>query len=69
MTRLIIVGIILCVVSPVVLLVIVKLVMKERKKGMMNYKEMVYETSVKEIEKLNGLTDDEIKRNPHILKS
>ena len=65
MTRLIIVGIILCVVSPVVLLVIVKLVMKERKKGMMNYKEMVYETSVKEIEKLNGLTDDEIKRNPH----
>lgn len=34
----------------------------------MNYKEMVYETSVKEIEKLNGLTDDEIKINPHILK-
>lgn len=34
----------------------------------MKYKEVVYETSVKEIEKLNGLTDEEIKRNPHILK-
>ena len=34
----------------------------------MKYKETVYETSVKEIEKLNGLTDEEIKRNPHILK-
>ena len=41
---------------------------EREEKGMMNYKEMVYETSVKEIEKLNGLTDDEIKRNPHILK-
>ena len=41
----------------------------EREEKEMNYKEMVYETSVKEIEKLNGLTDDEIKRNPHILKS
>ena len=42
----------------------------EQEKGEieMDYKEMVYETSVKEIEKLNGLTDDEIKRNPHILK-
>lgn len=34
----------------------------------MKYKEIVYETSIKEIEKLNGLTDEEIKRNPHILK-
>ena len=34
----------------------------------MNYKEIVYETSIKEIEKLNGLTDEEIKRNPHLLK-
>ena len=34
----------------------------------MNYKEVVYETSIKEIEKLNGLTDEEIKRNPNILK-
>ena len=34
----------------------------------MNYKEVVYETSIKEIEKLNELTDEEIKRNPHILK-
>ena len=34
----------------------------------MKYKETVYDTSVKEIEKLNGLTDEEIKRNPHILK-
>ena len=34
----------------------------------MNYKEIVYETSIKEIEKLNGLTDEEIKRNPYILK-
>jgi hypothetical protein len=34
----------------------------------MNYKEVVYETSIKEIEKLNRLTDEEIKRNPHILK-
>lgn len=30
--------------------------------------EVVYETSIKEIVKLNGLTDEEIKRNPHILK-
>lgn len=29
---------------------------------------MVYETSIKEIDKLNGLSDEEIKRNPHILK-
>ena len=34
----------------------------------MNYKEIVYETSVKEIEKLSSLTNEEIKRNPHILK-
>lgn len=34
----------------------------------MKYKEIVYETSTKEIEKLNSLTDEEIKRNPHILK-
>ncbi len=34
----------------------------------MKYKETVYDTSVKEIEKLNGLTDEEIKRNPHISK-
>jgi hypothetical protein len=34
----------------------------------MDYKEIVYETSVKEIEKLNELTNDEIKRNPHLLK-
>lgn len=34
----------------------------------MTYKEMVYETSIKEIDKLNGLSDEEIKRNPHILK-
>lgn len=33
-----------------------------------DYKSIVYETSVNEIEKLNNLTDDEIKRNPHILK-
>lgn len=33
-----------------------------------DYKEMVYVTSVKEIEKLNNLSDEEIKRNPHILK-
>ena len=33
-----------------------------------DYKEIVYETSIKEIEKLNGLSDEEIKRNPHILK-
>lgn len=33
-----------------------------------DYKEMVYETSIKEIDKLNGLSDEEIKRNPHILK-
>ena len=40
-----------------------------REKGNeMKYKEIVYETSIKEIEKLNGLTDDEIKRNHHILK-
>lgn len=32
------------------------------------YQEIVYETSVKEIEKLNNLTDEEIKRNPHLLK-
>ena len=30
--------------------------------------EIVYETSVKEIEKLNGLTDEEIKRSPHLIK-
>ncbi len=41
---------------------------EREEKGMMNYKEMVYETSVKEIEKLNNLTDEEIKRNPHLLK-
>ena len=42
---------------------------KERNWGViMKYKETVYDTSVKEIEKLNGLTDEEIKRNPHILK-
>ena len=34
----------------------------------MNYKEVVYETSIKEIKKLSSLTDEEIKRNPHILK-
>lgn len=34
----------------------------------MNYKEIVYETSVSEIEKLSSLTNEEIKRNPHILK-
>lgn len=34
----------------------------------MNYKEIVYETSISEIEKLSSLTDEEIKRNPHILK-
>lgn len=34
----------------------------------MKYRETVYETSVNEIEKLNGLTNDDIKRNPHILK-
>ena len=33
-----------------------------------DYKEIVYETSIKEIDKLNGLSDEEIKRNPHILK-
>lgn len=32
------------------------------------YQEIVYETSVKEIEKLNNLTDEEIRKNPHILK-
>jgi hypothetical protein len=32
------------------------------------YQEIVYETSVKEIEKLNNLTDEEIKRKPHLLK-
>ena len=40
----------------------------EGKEKEMNYKEVVYETSIKEIEKLNELTDEEIKRNPHILK-
>jgi len=35
---------------------------------MKNYKETVYETSVKEIEKLSSLTNEEIKKNPHILK-
>ena len=34
----------------------------------MNYKEVVYETSVSEIKKLSSLTDEEIKSNPHILK-
>jgi hypothetical protein len=34
----------------------------------MNYKEIVYETSVSEIEKLNNYTNEEIKRNPHLLK-
>jgi hypothetical protein len=34
----------------------------------MEYKEVVYETSVSEIEKLNSLTNEEIRRNPHILK-
>jgi len=34
----------------------------------MDYKKIVYETSIKEIEKLNSLTHDEIKRNPHLLK-
>jgi hypothetical protein len=34
----------------------------------MKYKEIVYETSVSEIEKLSSLTNEEIKRNPHILK-
>ena len=34
----------------------------------MKYKEIVYETSVNEIEKLSSLTNEEIKRNPHILK-
>lgn len=35
---------------------------------MKNHKEIVYETSISEIEKLNDLSDEEIKRNPHILK-
>lgn len=30
--------------------------------------DIVYDTSIKEIEKLNSLTAEEIKRNPHILK-
>jgi len=34
----------------------------------MKYRETVYETSVNEIEKLNGLTNDDIKRNPYLLK-
>lgn len=34
----------------------------------MKYKEIVYETSIKEIEKLSSLTNEEIKKNPHILK-
>jgi len=34
----------------------------------MKYKEIVYEASVSEIEKLSSLTNEEIKRNPHILK-
>ena len=34
----------------------------------MDYKNIVYETSVNEIDKLNNLSDEEIKRNPHILK-
>ena len=34
----------------------------------MDYKKVVYETSVKEIEKLNKLTNDDIKKNPHIIK-
>ena len=34
----------------------------------MDYKKVVYETSVNEIEKLSGLTNEEIKRNPHLLK-
>ena len=34
----------------------------------MDYKNIVYKTSVNEIDKLNNLSDEEIKRNPHILK-
>lgn len=34
----------------------------------MDYKDIVYKTSVNEIDKLNNLSDEEIKRNPHILK-
>ena len=34
----------------------------------MKYKEIVYETSVNEIKRLNELTADEIKVNPNILK-
>lgn len=34
----------------------------------MDYKKVVYETSVKEIEKLNKLTNDDIKENPYIIK-
>ena len=34
----------------------------------MDYKNIVYKTSVNEIDKLNNLSVEEIKRNPHILK-
>ena len=34
----------------------------------MKYKETVYDTSVKEIEKLNGLTDEEIKKKSSYIK-
>lgn len=34
----------------------------------MDYKDIVYKTSVNEIDKLNNLSVEEIKRNPHILK-
>ena len=33
-----------------------------------NISDIVYETSISEIGKLNELTNDEIKRNPHLLK-
>lgn len=33
-----------------------------------NISQTVYETSIKELEKLDGLTDEEIKRNPYVLK-
>ena len=33
-----------------------------------NISDIVYETSISEIEKLNELTNDEIRRNPHLLK-
>lgn len=34
-----------------------------------DYKEMVYETSIKEIEKLDALTIQEIERHPLLLKT